>query len=89
MKSKQGGNQLGYQIFIEPKGDQFLDENREFGHSGEGWKQKFLMQISDESKLVIDGDNHRLIGLPFFNAGNTNPQLRSKFNEAFKSLFSL
>ncbi len=88
MKSKQGGNQLGYQIFIEPKGDQFLDENREFGHSGEGWKQKFLMQISDESKLVIDGENHRLFGLPFFNAGNTNPQLRSKFNEAFKSLFS-
>jgi type III restriction enzyme len=89
MKSKQGGNQLGYQIFIEPKGDQFLDENREFGHSGEGWKQKFLMQISDESKLVIDGEHHRLIGLPFFNAGNTNPQLRSKFNDAFKSLFSL
>jgi type III restriction enzyme len=89
MKSKQGNNQLGYQIFIEPKGDQFLDEDREFAHSGEGWKQKFLMQVSDESKLVIGGENHRLIGLPFFNAGNTNPQLRSKFNEAFKSLFSL
>ena len=89
MKSKAGNNELGYQIFIEPKGDQFLDEDREFGHSGEGWKQKFLMQISDEAKLLIDGENHRLIGLPFFNAGNTNPQLRSKFNEAFKSLFSL
>jgi len=89
MKSKAGNNQLGYQIFIEPKGDQFLDEDREFAHSGEGWKQKFLMQISDEAKLVIDGDNHRLIGLPFFNTGNTNPQLRSKFNDAFKSLFSL
>jgi type III restriction enzyme len=89
MKSRRGNNQLGYQIFIEPKGDQFLDEDREFGRSGEGWKQKFLMQISDESKLVIDGENHRLIGLPFFNAGRTNPKLRSKFNEAFKSLFSL
>jgi type III restriction enzyme len=89
MKSKGGNNHLGYQIFIEPKGDQFLDEDREFGHSGEGWKQKFLEQISDEAKLVIDGEKHMLIGLPFFNAGNTNPQLRSKFNEAFKSLFSL
>jgi hypothetical protein len=76
-------------IFIEPKGDQFLDEDREFGHLGEGWKQKFLMQISDEAKLVIDRENHRLIGLPFFNAGNTNPQLRSTFKDAFKSLFSL
>ncbi len=89
MKSKIGDNQLGYQIFIEPKGDQFLDEHREFAHSGEGWKQKFLEQISDEAKIVIDGESHRLVGLPFFNAGNTNPQLRSKFNDAFKSLFSL
>ena len=89
MKSNTDSNQLGYQIFIEPKGDQFLDENREFEHSGEGWKQKFLMQISGEAKLVIDGENHRLIGLPFFNAGNRNSQLRSKFNETFKSLFSL
>lgn len=89
MKDKAGENQLGYQIFIEPKGDQFLDENGEFEHSGEGWKQKFLTQISEEALLIIDRDNQRLIGLPFFNSGNTNPQLRLKFNEAFKSLFSI
>jgi type III restriction enzyme len=89
MKSKAEDSQLGYQIFIEPKGDQFLDENHEFERSGEGWKQKFLMQISDEAKLIIESESHRLIGLPFFNSGNTNSKLHSKFNEAFKSFFSL
>lgn len=89
LKSKNGDDQIGFQIFIEPKGDQFLDENREFERSGEGWKQKFLIQISEESKLVIDGETHRIIGLPFFNSGDTNPKLRSKFNDAFKFLFSL
>jgi type III restriction enzyme len=88
MKPKLEGNQLGYQVFIEPKGDQFLDEENRFEKSGEGWKQKFLMQISSESNLVIDGDTHRLVGLPFFNSGITNPQLHTDFNEAFKLLSS-
>ena len=73
----------------EPDDLSLVQKKGEFEHSGEGWKQKFLMQISGEAKLVIDGENHRLIGLPFFNAGNRNSQLRSKFNETFKSLFSL
>ncbi|PIU52250.1 hypothetical protein COS91_00065 [Candidatus Desantisbacteria bacterium CG07_land_8_20_14_0_80_39_15] len=31
-----------YQIFIEPKGDQFKDNQGRFESSKEGWKQKFL-----------------------------------------------
>ena len=89
MKSKKDNNQVWYQVFIEPKGDQFLDEDKDFSHSGEGWKQRFLLQLSSKQKLIVEDSKYRLIGLPFFNAGQTNPELRSKFNESFKSLFNL
>ena len=89
MKSKKDSNQLGYQVFIEPKGDQFLDEKKSFNKSREGWKQKFLAQISTEHKLLMEDGKYRLIGLPFFNAGKTNPELRIRFNEAFKSILDL
>ena len=41
-----------YQIFIEPKGDQFKDNNGGFEHSKEGWKQNFLLGL--ENKAVTD-----------------------------------
>lgn len=88
MKTKDKSNQLAYQVFIEPKGDQFLDDESTFVRSGEGWKQDFLLNIAPEHKLVIENEKFRLVGLPFFNSGNTNPELRIQFNDAFKRLFS-
>lgn len=88
MKTKDKASQLGYQVFIEPKGDQFLDDESTFKRSGEGWKQDFLLNIASEHKLVIEDKNFRLTGLPFFNSGNTNSDLRKQFNDAFKRLFS-
>jgi type III restriction enzyme len=86
MKNSAAAKHLAYQVFIEPKGDQFLDDQGEFERSGEGWKQDFLLSISREHKLKFEDDNFRLVGLPFFNAGNTNPDLRNQFNDAFKRL---
>lgn len=88
MKTKDKSNQLAYQVFIEPKGDQFLDDQSTFVRSGEGWKQDLLLNIAPEHKLVIEDQKFRLVGLPFFNSGNTNSELRRQFNDAFKRLFS-
>ena len=87
MKTKDKSNQLAYQVFVEPKGDQFLDDERSFIRSGEGWKQEFLLHIAPEHKLIIEDENFKLVGLPFFNSGNTNPELRRQFNDSFKQLF--
>ncbi|MBP8591071.1 DEAD/DEAH box helicase family protein [Candidatus Shapirobacteria bacterium] len=67
-----------YQVFIEPKGE-FLVKNDE-------WKQKFLLDIEEKSKLqkdlVMDMENKdfKLIGLPFY-----NEQLKKDFEEALES----
>lgn len=65
---KEIGN-VSWQIFIEPKGSQFLDADNTFKNSKEGWKQEFLHQISerDEARTLVDDDRYRIVGLPFFN----------------------
>ena len=65
---KKTGN-VSWQIFIEPKGSQFLDADNTFKNSKEGWKQEFLRQISerDEARTLVDDEHYRIVGLPFFN----------------------
>ncbi|HNV97663.1 MAG TPA: hypothetical protein PKL13_05200, partial [bacterium] len=74
-----------YQIFIEPKGDQFLDAKNTFEQSKEGWKQQLLIEIekSHTVDLKIENKDFRLIGLPFFNEGKVNNSLSEKFEETF------
>ncbi|MEA3295783.1 MAG: DEAD/DEAH box helicase family protein, partial [Patescibacteria group bacterium] len=71
-----------YQIFIEPKGDQFKDNLGLFEYSKEGWKEKFLKTISKKygfNKIIkAENPNYRLIGLPFFNKNNN-----TKFNQEY------
>lgn len=85
LKEKNTNKEYLYQVFIEPKGDGFLDANNTFEQSKEGWKQKFLTQIEGNYKvnLRLENKDFRLIGLPFFNEGNVNPELREEFEEAF------
>ena len=80
---KKTGN-ISWQIFIEPKGSQFLDSNNTFKNSKEGWKEAFLNEITErsESKVLIDDDKYRIIGLPFFNEKNT----KSEFESALKNV---
>ncbi|KXT85395.1 DEAD/DEAH box helicase family protein [Streptococcus oralis] len=65
---KKVGN-TSWQIFIEPKGSQFLDSNNTFKNSKEGWKEKFLLQITerDEARTLLDDERYHIVGLPFFN----------------------
>ena len=66
--------ELYYQIFIEPKGDQYIGHDGTFKAGKEGWKELFLEEISQKYglKKVIKAEspNYRLIGLPFFNKNN-------------------
>lgn len=74
---KKTGN-VSWQIFIEPKGSQFLDSENTFKNGKEGWKEEFLRQISerDEAKTLIDDDRYRIVGLPFFNEEVTKDEVR-------------
>ena len=70
-----------YQIFIEPKGDQFKDSQGGFENSKEGWKQEFLLEIEEkaDTNLKLENKNFKLIGMPFY-----NERLRKIFKEAFE-----
>lgn len=80
---KETGN-ISWQVFIEPKGSQFLDADNTFNNSKEGWKQKFLLQISelDTARTLVDDEHYRIIGLPFFNELVSKDEVR----EALRNL---
>jgi type III restriction enzyme len=86
LTKKKTKEEIVYQIFIEPKGDQFLDAQNTFKQSKEGWKQKLLGEIekSHTFDLKIENKDFCLIGLPFFNEGQINSALREKFEETFR-----
>jgi len=69
-----------YQVFIEPKGDQFKDKNGKFVDSKEGWKQEFLLKIENEANtdLKLENKEFILLGLPFY-----NERLKRDFEKAF------
>ena len=91
LKEKETNKEHVYQVFIEPKGDEFLDARKTFEQSKEGWKQTFLLQIEKEHKVDFRLENRdfKLIGLPFFNEGNVNPDLRETFETTFEEQLSL
>ena len=71
-----------YQIFIEPKGDQFKDNKGGFENSKEGWKQKFLLEMEEKSEidLKFEDKHFKLMGLPFY-----NEKLKKDFEEALEN----
>ncbi|WGN88629.1 DEAD/DEAH box helicase family protein [Ligilactobacillus faecis] len=79
---KKTGN-VSWQIFIEPKGRQFLDSNQTFENGKEGWKLKFLQQISerDNARILVDDEKHRIIGLPFYNEEITKEEVKTTLRE--------
>jgi type III restriction enzyme len=76
-----------YQIFIEPKGNEFIGDDGTFKTGKEGWKEKFLEEISMKYGFenVIKAENplYRLIGLPFFNSDN-----KSNFVAEYSELYN-
>jgi len=76
---------LYYQIFIEPKGSQFVDKEGDFKESKEGWKDDFLENITikymDDEMLKVESKEYKLIGLPLY-----NHEKEREFSEAFDNL---
>ncbi|MDZ7586873.1 MAG: type III deoxyribonuclease, partial [Patescibacteria group bacterium] len=82
MLKKNGSKKVAvYQVFIEPKGDQFKDKDGQFELGKEGWKQQFLVEMEKqaEPKLKIQNRNFKIIGLPFY-----NQSMKQVFEEAFE-----
>jgi type III restriction enzyme len=73
---------LYYQIFIEPKGEQYQDAENKFLKSKEGWKEEFLQQITNKygnsALLKAESKDYKLIGLPLYN--NT---IEAEFEKSF------
>jgi type III restriction enzyme len=74
------------QVFVEPKGDLFLDRDGTFENSSESWKQQFLLSISAEHRLLAEDGKYQLIGLPFYNSGNTSKTPAERFVREFELL---
>jgi len=75
-----------YQIFIEPKGDLFIDSKGGFKNSKEGWKQEFLREMEGKAQLQrdlimeVENKQFKLIGLPFY-----NEKLKKEFEKALEN----
>lgn len=77
MTKKNGEITDQLQIFIEPKGSHLLLNDK--------WKEEFLLDIEKEGipiKTLIDDNNYKIIGFPFFNKAERQAQ----FNEAMSKL---
>ena len=73
---KKTGN-TSWQIFIEPKGSQFIDNEGGFDKGKEGWKQQFLNEITkrSEAKTLVDDEYFRIVGVPFYNHNHTEKEV--------------
>jgi len=59
------GEGLNYQVFIEPKGNHLKSYDR--------WKEEFLEEIQQESRIIeIDSDKYLITGVPFYSNENEN-----------------
>ncbi len=84
LKSK--GENLFYQVFIEPKGSQFkADEAKDFKDGKEGWKEKFMVDINNkygnEPILKSESKDYKLIGLPLYNIKSVKGFKESVFSQ--------
>jgi type III restriction enzyme len=72
LKEKKNSETFIYQLFIEPKGEGYME--------GDSWKEDFLKDI--ENKIVIhQSTNYKLIGLPFYNSESI---YQKEFNLSFE-----
>lgn len=66
-----------YQIFIEPKGSHLIPKD--------SWKEAFLLEIENSGvpiKTLVDDNNYKIIGFPFFN----KKERQAQFNEVMNRL---
>ncbi len=88
LKDKSDKN-LYYQVFIEPKGTQFLGFDNTFKTGHDGWKETFLEKISEkfgkENILKAENNKYYLIGLPFYSSGN-NTNFETEYSKLISDI---
>ena len=67
---------VSYQLFIEPKGEGFIEKDK--------WKETFLKSIARTGHTLLDNDQYRLIGMPFYNKQLTERQFRDTLYNVLK-----
>lgn len=81
---KSSGKEKYYQVFIEPKGEQFADSSGTFVDGKEGWKEKFLDDITTKyggsNVIKVQGKAYTLVGLPLYNK-ITLPSFRTSIKD--------
>lgn len=67
-----------YQLFIEPKGGHLLETDR--------WKEEFLQNVEKEFGIepIIENQEVRIIGLPFFNQDLREAVFSQKLNQVIQ-----
>ena len=83
---EKNGNIRTYQMFIEPKGKQFKDAQGSYENSKEGWKLKFLREVTEkfkgktlEFKTPRKTQKYKLVGVPFYNNEDENEFKKSLY----------
>ena len=73
---EKNGESVGYQLFIEPKGEHLAETDR--------WKEKFLEGIRAEyqSKILTENSKYRVIGVPSFYHERYENQFKDDLNAA-------
>jgi type III restriction enzyme len=72
MTEKESGENLVYQLFIEPKGTHLIPTD--------DWKEKFFADIEEEA-ILHENDKIRIIGMPFYNKTERETQFKEKLRE--------
>ncbi len=73
---QRDGDQLTFQVFIEPKGNGFIAKDK--------WKEDFLEEIRTKKKTIeIHTDKYLITAVPFYNYANEN-----EFKETFDKVLN-
>lgn len=75
MTEKESGENLVYQLFIEPKGTHLIPTD--------DWKEKFFVDIEEEA-ILHENDKIRIIGMPFYNKTEREKQFSEKLTEIIR-----
>jgi len=82
MTERDTKEKISLQIFIEPKGEHLMKEDK--------WKEEFLQKLKDtfyiNPSTIYESSKFRLIGLPFF---NRKDKYFVKYKESFQSAIGI
>lgn len=73
MTEKDSQDEVIYQLFIEPKGEQLLYTDQ--------WKEDFLKDIENQAVVELyQNQSYKLIGMPFYNKVNREREFEERLN---------